>query len=470
MHNGLGVGVGMRKDRRGMPLGLCGAVEKDVKPVINHETEYLNYVGLANTPAASTPGSSDSGAGTTILGGDEEEEDLARLRAHEGAVEAASKQPKMEDAANGSVLDGLSLLADTPMPKEEEPAVEEPAEDRIVYGDGGGARAVPPRDHLEASRYAQHLPFQVFCCESGTHVVYPEQSYSKGRATPTWFCRDVWVRSAHDSMDEVDQRSRVRAREAGADTDADLMPNQERPRQARHPPLCICVLIIAGSDSPPRDRRGVPGVVLQCHTLRNTVVPPRRDHGVTKAGRRTIHRLPQLQLAITSNDNAAPTAPETHKRTLQSCPARESEQRTHLCSYFCSGTERPRTSHKPRPTFEFRDALTRTSPSDRSTRPSSLRAPRQDARRRRVEMTARLGSVASLSTSCCSLAPMRSRTRSACANSYPVQLEKAHPDARISGSASLLPAHRSQSVDPTYTAPSTAMTAFATGGPPRTVS
>ncbi|KAJ7743935.1 glycosyltransferase family 69 protein [Mycena maculata] len=95
------------------------------------------------------------------------------------------------------------------------------------------AEAVPPRDHLGASRYAQHLPFQVFCCESGTHVVDPEQSYYKGleyragsdfhnlsraEGVPTrdpdapcldssqaWFCRDLWVRSARDAMDEVDQ-------------------------------------------------------------------------------------------------------------------------------------------------------------------------------------------------------------------------------------------------------------------------
>ncbi|KAF7293174.1 Glycosyltransferase family 69 protein [Mycena chlorophos] len=95
------------------------------------------------------------------------------------------------------------------------------------------AEAVPPRDQQGANRYAQHLPFQVFCCESGTHVVDPEQSYykniayragtdfhnlSRAEVVPTrdpdapcldssqaWFCRDLWVRSAHDAMDEVDQ-------------------------------------------------------------------------------------------------------------------------------------------------------------------------------------------------------------------------------------------------------------------------
>ncbi|KAF7326416.1 Glycosyltransferase family 69 protein [Mycena venus] len=95
------------------------------------------------------------------------------------------------------------------------------------------AEAVPPRDHLGASRYAEHLPFQVFCCESGTHVVDPAQSYYKGieyragtefhnlsraesvpnrdpdasclDSSQAWFCRDLWVRSARDSMDEVDK-------------------------------------------------------------------------------------------------------------------------------------------------------------------------------------------------------------------------------------------------------------------------
>lgn len=95
--------------------------------------------------------------------------------------------------------------------------------------------AVPPRDRQGAMRYAQHLPFQVFCCESGTHVVDPAQSYYRGLAyragtdfqnlsraegVPTrspdapcldssqaWFCRDLWVRSARDAMDEVDKGS-----------------------------------------------------------------------------------------------------------------------------------------------------------------------------------------------------------------------------------------------------------------------
>ncbi|KAG6819255.1 hypothetical protein H0H93_013698 [Arthromyces matolae] len=92
--------------------------------------------------------------------------------------------------------------------------------------------AVPPRDQLGASRYSQHLPFQVFCCEAGTHVVDPSQSYYKGLgyragtdfhnlskaegmpvrspdapcldSSQLWFCRDLWIRSARDAMEEVD--------------------------------------------------------------------------------------------------------------------------------------------------------------------------------------------------------------------------------------------------------------------------
>ncbi|KDR66171.1 hypothetical protein GALMADRAFT_81191 [Galerina marginata CBS 339.88] len=96
--------------------------------------------------------------------------------------------------------------------------------------------AVPPRDRQGALRYAQHLPFQVFCCESGTHVVDPSQSYYRGIAyragtdfqnlsrsegvpvrdpdapcldsSQAWFCRDLWVRSARDAMDDVDKPNR----------------------------------------------------------------------------------------------------------------------------------------------------------------------------------------------------------------------------------------------------------------------
>jgi hypothetical protein len=95
--------------------------------------------------------------------------------------------------------------------------------------------SVPPRDTLGAHRYAQHLPFQVFCCESGTHVVDPAQSYYEGiiyragtdfqnlsqaESTATrdpdalcldssqaWFCRDLWVLAARDAKTDVDNEA-----------------------------------------------------------------------------------------------------------------------------------------------------------------------------------------------------------------------------------------------------------------------
>ncbi|PCH34713.1 hypothetical protein WOLCODRAFT_133573 [Wolfiporia cocos MD-104 SS10] len=88
--------------------------------------------------------------------------------------------------------------------------------------------SVPPRDAVGAVRYSQHLPFQVLCCESGTHVVDPAQSYYAGiryragtdfhnASTPAdapvrdpegkcqdsaqmWFCRDLWVWKARQGL------------------------------------------------------------------------------------------------------------------------------------------------------------------------------------------------------------------------------------------------------------------------------
>ncbi|KAL7422717.1 hypothetical protein Q5752_002009 [Cryptotrichosporon argae] len=88
--------------------------------------------------------------------------------------------------------------------------------------------AGPPRDQSGTERYAGHLPFQVFCCESGTHVVDPEQSYYRDisyRASPLshnlsrtdeqpqwdpetqcmdstqmWFCRDLWTDAAKGGL------------------------------------------------------------------------------------------------------------------------------------------------------------------------------------------------------------------------------------------------------------------------------
>jgi hypothetical protein len=95
--------------------------------------------------------------------------------------------------------------------------------------------AVPPRDRIGAARYSQHLPFQVFCCESGTHVVDPAQSYYMGisyragtdfhnvsltevfperapdapclDSSQAWFCRDLWLHKAREGVQEMDARN-----------------------------------------------------------------------------------------------------------------------------------------------------------------------------------------------------------------------------------------------------------------------
>ncbi|KAH7886652.1 glycosyltransferase family 69 protein [Phlebopus sp. FC_14] len=89
---------------------------------------------------------------------------------------------------------------------------------------------VPPRDKNGAARYIQHLPFQAFCCEAGTHIVDPAQSYYKGLkyrhgtnfhnasssdtitqrapdaacldSSQAWFCRDLWVSKALEAAQE----------------------------------------------------------------------------------------------------------------------------------------------------------------------------------------------------------------------------------------------------------------------------
>ncbi|OCF39811.1 capsular associated protein [Kwoniella heveanensis CBS 569] len=88
--------------------------------------------------------------------------------------------------------------------------------------------AGPPRDKTGTERFTHHLPFQTFCCESGTHVVDPEQSYYRDihyRASPLshnlsttqeqpnwdpemacmdstqmWFCRDLWTDAARGGL------------------------------------------------------------------------------------------------------------------------------------------------------------------------------------------------------------------------------------------------------------------------------
>ncbi|WVO17305.1 hypothetical protein L204_104997 [Cryptococcus depauperatus] len=94
--------------------------------------------------------------------------------------------------------------------------------------------AGPPRDKAGNDRFSHHLPFQTFCCESGTHVVDPEQSYYRNiyyrasssaynlsstqespkwdpempcmDSTQMWFCRDLWAYAAKDGMKDVGKR------------------------------------------------------------------------------------------------------------------------------------------------------------------------------------------------------------------------------------------------------------------------
>ncbi len=110
--------------------------------------------------------------------------------------------------------------------------------------------AGPPRDKIGAERYGRHLPFQVFCCESGTHVVDPMQSYYQGinyhsgsgyanlsttesaprrdsdspclDSSQAHFCRDLWINGAREGVREVEKDLRsspgigVRAAQPGA--------------------------------------------------------------------------------------------------------------------------------------------------------------------------------------------------------------------------------------------------------------
>ncbi|KAF7790129.1 hypothetical protein EIP86_001081 [Pleurotus ostreatoroseus] len=127
---------------------------------------------------------------------------------------------------------------------------------------------VPPRDPVGAQRYAKYLPFQVFCCESGTHVVDPEQSYYAGIAyragttfhnatlpddapihkpdekcldsTQAWFCRDLWTWKAKEGMKDVDAdlemaetttRRQRRAAVAADTSDERLTPVERRQKE-----------------------------------------------------------------------------------------------------------------------------------------------------------------------------------------------------------------------------------------------
>lgn len=94
----------------------------------------------------------------------------------------------------------------------------------------------PPRDAYGGARYTLHLPFQVFCCESGAHIVDPHKSYYHGVTyqssvagvfntsaasdgkTPRWsegpcmdssqlhFCRDMWMVAFREGVKEEAKR------------------------------------------------------------------------------------------------------------------------------------------------------------------------------------------------------------------------------------------------------------------------
>ncbi|EFP75256.2 capsular associated protein [Puccinia graminis f. sp. tritici] len=100
----------------------------------------------------------------------------------------------------------------------------------------------PPRDQASAARYQQHLPFQVFCCESGSHIVDPMMTYYAGihyrssvagvfnitsagsGKSPVWtegpcmdssqmhFCRDIWLMSAKEGVKEAARDAKQRAK------------------------------------------------------------------------------------------------------------------------------------------------------------------------------------------------------------------------------------------------------------------
>ncbi|CCM00036.1 uncharacterized protein FIBRA_02062 [Fibroporia radiculosa] len=117
--------------------------------------------------------------------------------------------------------------------------------------------SVPPRDVTGAQRYTQHLPFQVFCCESGTHVVDPSQSYYVGIAyragthfhnasTPAdapvrhpddkcldsaqaWFCRDLWVSKARQELRAYD--SDIESEENGSRQNTAERRDVENPKE-----------------------------------------------------------------------------------------------------------------------------------------------------------------------------------------------------------------------------------------------
>ncbi|KAI0819762.1 cryptococcal mannosyltransferase 1-domain-containing protein [Trametes gibbosa] len=125
--------------------------------------------------------------------------------------------------------------------------------------------SVPPRDPTSAERYTQHLPFQVFCCESGTHVVDPSQSYYAGisyragddffnstasyadvperdpeapclDSTQAWFCRDLWLWKAKEGMKALEPEAPVATTDAPKERKRAPIEGEDlAPRQADKP-------------------------------------------------------------------------------------------------------------------------------------------------------------------------------------------------------------------------------------------
>ncbi|CAE6472585.1 unnamed protein product [Rhizoctonia solani] len=120
----------------------------------------------------------------------------------------------------------------------------------------------PPRDALGAKRYAAHLPFQVFCCESGTHIVDPAQSYYQGisyrssmnfhnlstsesapvwdpegscmDSTQSWFCRDLWTLAAREGTGGAKGKAVYPVEDPGNNTPAKRQveePKKEEPKK-----------------------------------------------------------------------------------------------------------------------------------------------------------------------------------------------------------------------------------------------
>ncbi|KAF8699635.1 hypothetical protein RHS03_07067, partial [Rhizoctonia solani] len=127
----------------------------------------------------------------------------------------------------------------------------------------------PPRDALGAKRYAAHLPFQVFCCESGTHIVDPVQSYYRGisyrssmnfhnlstsesapvwdpegpcmDSSQSWFCRDLWASAAKEG--------------GGGDKGKEVYPVEDKDTSGRNTPAKRQVEEPKKDDEKPKDNK-----------------------------------------------------------------------------------------------------------------------------------------------------------------------------------------------------------------------